>query len=192
MIVIAAGRRIDAVDAKEERFPLKNADRVAEEIRARLQDFRADVLVCSAACGADLITLSEAQSLGIQMRIVLPFAPQRFRQISVVDRPGNSTWNWGALFDEIIRQASETNELIIMPPQTDETAAYIATNKRIVAEALNLSRDLTDQTRDHTDQDQLTAMIIWEGSPRGEDDLTADFAGRARGAQIPIEEVITL
>jgi hypothetical protein len=192
MIVIAAGRRIDALDAKEERFPLKNADRVAKEIRARLQDFRADMLVCSAACGADLITLNEAQSLGIRRRIVLPFAPQRFRQVSVVDRPGNSTWNWGALFDEIIRRASETNDLIIMPPKTDETAAYVATNKRILAEALNLSQDLTDQTRNDTDHDQLTAMIIWEGISRGEDDLTADFAMRAQGAGIPIEEVITL
>jgi hypothetical protein len=38
----------------------------------------ADALVCSAACGADLIALEEAERLGIRRCSVLPFSPDRF------------------------------------------------------------------------------------------------------------------
>jgi hypothetical protein len=39
---------------------------------------RADALACSAACGADLIALEEAERLGIRRCLVLPFSPDRY------------------------------------------------------------------------------------------------------------------
>jgi hypothetical protein len=39
---------------------------------------RADAFVSSAACGADLIALEEAERLGIRRCSVLPFSPDRF------------------------------------------------------------------------------------------------------------------
>jgi hypothetical protein len=39
---------------------------------------RAVALVCSAACGADLVALEEAERLGIRRRIILPLAPSSF------------------------------------------------------------------------------------------------------------------
>lgn len=192
MIVILAGRRIDEVNAKEERFPLKNAERVAEEVRARLHDLGAEVLICAAACGADLIALNEAKAMGIRLRIVLPFSPERFRQTSVVDRPGNSTWNWGALFDEITQQAGMTGNLIVLPPKDDETAAYIAANERILAEAQDLSKSLSRQNSGDTGKSRITALIIWEGRSRGGDDLTAELANQSQELGIPIQHIITL
>jgi hypothetical protein len=60
-------------------------------VRRRIVDLLAEehteALVCSAACGADLIALEEAERLGLRRRIVLPFSPRQFRETSVTDRP---------------------------------------------------------------------------------------------------------
>ena len=42
------------------------------------------------------------------------------------------------------------------------------------------------------ENDRITALIIWEGSSRGEDDLTAELMARAQEADMPVEQVITL
>src|ERR1700684_3534400 len=103
MIIALAGRRIDAADAKQERFPAKNVAMVRERIRLMLQSQRATVVVSSAACGADLLALSEAGSLGLRRRIVLPFEREKFRATSVMDRPGE----WGALYDEALNEVEK-------------------------------------------------------------------------------------
>jgi hypothetical protein len=196
MIITLAGRRIDAADAKEERFPLRNADRVAEEIQSRLKFLGAGMLVCSAACGADLIALKASRKLGVRSRIVLPFAPGHFRQTSVIDCPGNSTWDWGSLFDEFIKKANDTNDLIVLPLKDSgtgaKTAAYVETNQRLITEALNLSRAEVYSSQGDSDKGQTRAMIIWEGGSRGEVDLTAEFAERAQQAGMLLEEVKTI
>ena len=68
---------------------------------------RAAVLVCSVACGADLVALEAAERLGRRRRIVLPFAAERFRMTSVTDRPGD----WGPMFDRMIAAADATDAL---------------------------------------------------------------------------------
>jgi hypothetical protein len=196
MIITLAGRRIDASDATEERFPLKNADRVAQETQARFESLNVSALVCAAACGADLIALNAARNLGIRMRIVLPFAPEQFRKTSVTDRAGNSKWNWGALFDEFITEANDNDDLIVLSSADDEaddddTVAYLATNQRLIAEALSLSRAINDNDQDEADTENIRAMILWEGESRGAGDVTADFVNRARQAGIALEEVKT-
>jgi hypothetical protein len=192
MIIISAGRRIDADDAKEERFPLRNAQKVSKSVRARLKDLHPSMLICSAACGSDLIVLREAQSLGIRSRIVLPFPPGRFRSTSVIDRPGNDvTWDWGAIFDEITQQASDGNDLIVLPDGVgDESAAYSAANRRIISEAQNLSHAATELNPDNGEE--IRALIIWEGSSRGEDDLTEEMMKMAKDAGILVEQVKTI
>lgn len=73
-VVALVGRRIDAVDTNESRFPLE----AVPTVRRRLADLfvreRAVTIVCSAACGADLLALEEAERLGLRRRIVLPFS----------------------------------------------------------------------------------------------------------------------
>jgi len=65
MIIALAGRRVDSADAKDPRFPLGNVERVRRLARAVLEEKGATALVSSAACGADLIALSEAGQLGL-------------------------------------------------------------------------------------------------------------------------------
>ena len=90
-VVALAGRRIDLPEAQVPRFPLENVQEVGRRICEALYEMHAVALVCSAACGADLVALEQAKQLGLRRRIVLPFAPERFRETSVVDRPGD----WG-------------------------------------------------------------------------------------------------
>jgi hypothetical protein len=87
MVIALAGRRIDAAGTKTPRFPLQNAETVRTRCRHFLQNRGAAALVCSAACGADLIALSEARQLAVRRRVVLPFGRNRFRQTSVVAVP---------------------------------------------------------------------------------------------------------
>ena len=91
MIVALAGRRIDKPDADAPRFPLTSVDLVRGRLHHLLSVKKVTTLVCSAACGADLLALAAARDLGIRRRVILPFTRERFRVTSVVDRPGD----WG-------------------------------------------------------------------------------------------------
>jgi hypothetical protein len=192
VVIIVAGRRIDAEHAEQERFPLKNADSVADAVGRMFAALRPTVLVCSAACGADLVALKTAKVLSIRRRIVLPFEPARFRSTSVVDRPGNSTWDWGAIFDDQIQEARAKNDLLLIPPAVDETASYVATNEHIIAEAQRLASGEGDSSCAGASGDQIQCLIVWEGQSRGEDDITAELIGRAHAAGMAVEQVNTL
>ena len=86
MIIALSGRRVDAPDAETPRFPAGNVERVRAEVRRFFEEHHATVMVSSAACGADLIALSEAGFLGMQRKVVLPYARGR-SQTSVTDHP---------------------------------------------------------------------------------------------------------
>lgn len=186
-VVAAAGRRIDAFDAMRERFPLANAARVRERIRHWLEERRPQALVSSAACGADLLVLEEAESLGIRRRIVLPFEPSRFRETSVVDRPGR----WGPAFDRLLELARHKGDLVVLVLEdgTGEGATACAdVNEVLFAEAERLARALDSPG---SDRDPLVALIVWDGTPRGEDDITARFARAGRSRGLEISEILT-
>ena len=178
MIIALAGRRIDAPNAERRRFPPANLELVRTRIRSVLQAKPAALLISSAACGADLIALEEADAMGLRRRIVLPFHPQRFRVTSVTDRPGN----WGVLYDRVIQEAQRKGELVILGCE-DESAAYTAVNHAILDEEERLARDSSDET---------VAMVVWDGFPRGEEDYTKAFADEARRRRLPIIEVKTV
>ena len=100
MVLALAGRRIDAQGA-ERRFPGDRVAAVAGAIRSLLISRNVTTVVASAACGADLIALREAGSLGLRRRVVLPVSPKAFRVSSVMDR-SDAGIDWGALFDQTI------------------------------------------------------------------------------------------
>jgi hypothetical protein len=178
MILALAGRRVDAADAKQHRFPAKNIDIVRERIHAMLQTRGAAVLVSSAACGADLLALSEAGKLGLRRRVVLPFDREKFRETSVTDRPGE----WGLLYDSVLNEVEKNGDLLIMQLTSDDEA-YAEANHAILDEALSIGQQLPDS---------VTAVLVWDGKSRAEGDLTEEFGGYARKKSIPVVEVMTL
>jgi hypothetical protein len=140
-------------------------------------------LVCSAACGADLVALEQARQLGLRRRIVLPFAPERFRKTSVVDRPGG----WGPVYDQQLAATAAAGDLLVLDTVTGGDTAYAAANEAIVREAQALAR-----TGRPDDPHRLIAILVWEGAPRPGNDATARFRDLARRAGFEEQSVSTL
>lgn len=189
MVVALAGRRVDAQDAEQVRFPLDNTDAVARRLECLFRELEPQVLVCSAACGADLLALKVARDLGVRRRIVLPFEGSRFRSTSVVDRPGE----WGLLFDALYEEALDTDDLIVTSIVEDDDTAYAAATELIVQEASSLASEVGLQApaADRSTEERV-AVVVWEGASRGDGDQTAHFAALAQGQGFRIIEVDTL
>lgn len=193
-IVAFAGRRIDATDAEPPRFPLTQVNVVQKKIEELFRRDNVNALISSAACGADLIALRMAQKLGIRYRIVLPFAPERFRITSVMDRPCTQEWNWGVLFDQVIDIAQGKGALVVVETHEDRQAAYQAVNHAILNEALQQSRIQPNAFRMELPQEmyEVHAVIAWDGHARGPRDLTLHFAEEARSRGLAVKEILTL
>lgn len=177
IVVTLAGRRVDAPGAPE-RFPLSRVVAVEERLSDLLLERQAGTIVCSGACGTDLVGLEAARELGLRRRLVLPFSPERFRETSVIDRPGD----WGPTFDALVCEAREAEDLVVLESSGDDSADYLRANEIILDEALALAGDV----------DHVLAVIVWEGQPRGEDDATYLFASRARERGMAVEEVLSV
>jgi hypothetical protein len=101
----------------------------------------------------------------------------RFKETSVIDRPGQ----WGALYDEIIDQIEAAGDLMIVQRASDENP-YSATNRTILDEALLLAN------RFH---ESVIAALVWDGITRGNDDLTEGFGVEARDRGLRVVEIST-
>jgi hypothetical protein len=166
-IIALAGRRIDALGTDPPRFPAKNVPMVRERIAAFFSSEHVEAIVCSAACGVDLIALEEAARLGLRRRIVLPFPPKRFRETSVTDRPGD----WGPVFDRLVAEAEATADLVILERVAgDDDAAYAAANQVIIREAEALAKDTPDGILH-----RRVLLIVWEGAARSGTDASGEL-----------------
>jgi hypothetical protein len=182
-VIALAGRRIDGPETGSARFPLNNVPLVRERLAALLAAEHAEALVCSAACGADLIALAEAERLGLRRRIVLPFSAKRFRQTSVTDRPGE----WGPLYDRLIAEAQSAGDLVVLPGTGgDDEAAYAAANQNIIHEAEGLA-----QAAPEGSPYRLVAVIVWEGSAREGTDASGGLLTLAKQAGFEERSVLT-
>lgn len=173
-VAALAGRRIDAPQARVQRFPLRSIPNVRNGIRRILIAERIELLISSAACGADLLGLEQASLLSIRSRIVLPYDILTFRRTSVVDRPGN----WGPLFDRMISLAQANGELVVLNASR-EANAFSAANNTVVAQAISENATST------------SAIAVWEGHRRGWDDATAEFVDLASTAGMKLLTVPT-
>jgi hypothetical protein len=160
-VLAVAGRRIDAEDAKERRFPPGNEALVAARLRDVMISVSAQAVVCSAACGADILTLETAAQLGLHRRVVLPFSRQHFRAGSVADRGEE----WGRRFDAILEQLPG-NDILMLNLEPGDKHAYAVANSRILDEAIVWAAESGRRP---------LAVVVWNGFSRGVSDLTDDF-----------------
>jgi hypothetical protein len=180
MIVALAGRRIDAPEAQEKRFPLEMVNVVYKRIRDFFRQQNVTILVSSAACGADLLAHKAAQELKIEQHIILPFKREKFRKTSVTDRPGD----WGELFDEICEDVGQKGNLLVLKGFEDnEEKAYSA----VTVEILNLAEFLKSPAA----EEQITAVAVWDGKVRDENDETASFIKKAKLRNFKMKEIMT-
>jgi hypothetical protein len=185
-VAALAGRRIDNDGTETARFPSDHVDIVRGKIAERLLDWNSVALVCSAACGADLVALDVAQQMGLRTRIVLPFSTERFRETSVVDRA--RPHYWGDLFDSVTAKARETNDLIELSGAEGDDAAYLAANAVI----LNEARSLANLQNNPSSSKSLIALIVWDGVSHGPTDATKLFADLAQRLGFTVDQLQTL
>lgn len=177
VVIALAGRRVDAPGVQQPRFPTENVDRVKERIQALFAARNARALVCSAACGADLLALEAAETQDIRRRVVLPFPREVFRRTSVVDRPGD----WGTRYDRALDQIEEQDDLLVIGLREDDSGAYVATNSMILDEAALLAGNLGVE---------ILAVVVWDRS-RGPGDITEQFLNEATRRDIEVAAVST-
>jgi hypothetical protein len=179
VVIALAGRRIDASDAETPRFPLRNVPLVEGRLAELFTRAQAGALVGSAACGADLVAMTLAGARKMRRRVVLPFARERFRVTSVIDRPGD----WGSVYDGVLAELDPTGDVVTLAGHGEDTAAYVAVNAAILDEALALAGGTGTEA---------LAAVVWDGAARGQDDLAAAFAAEAARRGLRLAEVRTL
>lgn len=179
MVIALVGRRIDPPDAPVSIFPDHAIELVRERIHDLLERQQATALLCSAACGADLIALGAAGALGIRRRIVLPFEAARFRETSVADRPGD----WGPLFDRIIAEVKAKGDLVVLDLKPESDESYTQANRAIVDEASRLAQ---------SSGEPVSAVLVWNGVSRGNGDVTSAYGDAARSRGWRVLEISTL
>lgn len=175
-VIAFAGRRVDPDDAQEPRFPQRAEAAVAHRLREHFRQIGAGSIVASAACGSDILALEVAAELGLQRRVILPFDRPTFRETSVTDRPGD----WGTRYDAVLDSLAPDD--IIVLRLAKGAGAYERTSNAI----LDLAVDLAGRPA------AAQAVIAWNGAPRGDGDITAQFADRARGRGMNVTEIDTL
>jgi tetratricopeptide (TPR) repeat protein len=177
-VTALAGRRIDAADAQDPRFPARNEEVVKQRIRNMLVATASNGMVSSAACGADILALECAEKLSLRRRVVLPFSRERFRSTSVVDRGEE----WGARFDAILDKLA-MSDIVELNLDGNEEEAYAAANTSILDEASKLAE---------ADGQSVLAAAVWNGVARGDSDLTVAFQKLAAARDMKIVSVPTL
>lgn len=146
--ILLSGRRPDPDGADARRFPIENAVLVRERIRDLFVERDPGHLVCSAACGADLLALDVAGDLGVRRHVVLPFDAETFRDTSVADRPGH----WGTLYDRIVREVEGQEGVTVLGEEAGDDAAYAAANDALLETARSTGAP-------------LLAVSVWDGAP---------------------------
>jgi hypothetical protein len=179
MVIALVGRRIDAPGAGSRRFPLSSVPRVTARLGELFEREGARVLVCSAACGADLVALAVAGALGMERRVVLPSSPERFRATSVTDRPGD----WGAVYDRVLAELAPRGAVVAVEGVGAGKQGFLATNEAILDRAVELARE--------ADDDAL-AVLVWEGKTREGEDVTAAFGDAAGRRGLRVVEIATV
>jgi hypothetical protein len=170
---------MDAPGEETVRFPRENVSLVQSRILNWLAGQNVNTLVCSAACGADLLALGAAEELGIRRYIVLPFPREQFRAISVVDRGGD----WGARFDAVLDKIADQGEVIVLGYTPENETAYIETNHVILELAISTGSRIGQPVK---------VAVVWDGASRGDGDVTKAFQKEAQERGLPIEEISTL
>ena len=180
MIITLSGRRIDKEGADVARFPFNNISRVKEQIAKLFTSLSPSILVCSGACGSDLLALQVAGDLNIRRGVVLPFDPEVFKKTSVTDRPGN----WGHLFDSISHKVKKEEGLVVKNYSENDKEVYRKTNIDILERAKELATKYA--VRD------LAVVIVWDGNAKEEDDTTKHFKREAEKRNFQLTEIKTL
>ncbi|WP_128954427.1 hypothetical protein [Bradyrhizobium guangzhouense] len=179
-VIAAAGRRIDAPDARNSSFAVARIASVRRLILDYLLRREIEIIISSGACGADLLLLDAAEELSIQYRILLPSTIASFRTSSVIDCAPSRVW--ADIYDRVTSAAVRRNNLIENIGD-DRGPDYAAVNAAILEQALLFAGGRASSA---------IALMIWDGRPHpNRRDLTAEFKAEAEAKGFCLEEIST-
>jgi MAP3K TRAFs-binding domain len=159
-VAVFAGHMLDAPGRPKPRFPITAAESVRERMKAWLATKAIRFSFSSAACGSDLIFLTEAQKAGVETHVVLPFAASHFIETSV--RGGGKYWV--SAFERALEKVASLT--ILNDEVADEkSSVYDFTNRMVAAKARLLASTLDLQVK---------ALAVWDGQPGDGRGGTAD------------------
>ncbi len=102
-VLAVAGHMIDTPDRLSPRFPSSAEEAVRLEIRRFFAQLSPKAVICSAACGSDILFAEEAFACDIPYYVVLPFEDHEDFILHSVAHAGPS---WVRRFDSVCHQAS--------------------------------------------------------------------------------------
>ena len=173
-VLISAGRRVDAADATVFRFPASEVAAVRRKIQRLFAKEKPRAVVCSAACGADLLVLDVALARHTERYVLLPSEQEEFRKTSVADRPGD----WEKLYDRVL----ETSKVEVLK-LAEGQEGYLQTNRKLLDRGQELARKYSVPA---------AALVVWNKQSRGPDDVTGHFLEQAKLRNLPVIEISTL
>jgi len=100
-VVVFSGHMLDKPDRPIPRFPANRAGDLAREIRIQLEELKARVGYCSAACGGDILFAEAMFERGAEVHVLLPFHVDDFIRESVAFA-GEA---WKQRFQSVLRLA---------------------------------------------------------------------------------------
>jgi hypothetical protein len=97
----------------------------------------------------------------------------------VTDRPGD----WSERYDAILDEVEAQGDVVVLGLDPGDSGVWAAATDRIIAEALAIARELGAG---------VSALVAWNGCPRGAGDSTEYFLNDVRRRGMAITEISTL
>jgi tetratricopeptide (TPR) repeat protein len=94
-VILFSGHMVDAPNRPQPRFPSGKVDAAARRIEAALDELNAgpaDLALCQAAAGGDLLFLKACQKREVRCQVLLPLPEPQFIQRSVLPSMDGDTW----------------------------------------------------------------------------------------------------
>ena len=165
-VILFTGHRIDALDRPKPRFPAYHAAHAAQAIAAAIQD-DAQIGLCSAANGGDILFLEACAARAIPCQIILPFPPDEFLGRSVATyAPGD----WEARFRRLWSSTPADHRHILTVPEGANP--YAACNDALLSLAAELG--------------EPEVIALWDGQTGDGPGGTADLVAKARAKGWPV------
>ena len=165
-IVVFTGHRIDAPDRPTPRFPASCAETAAQAIADALPE-NAQIGLCSAANGGDILFLEACAARAIPCHIILPFPPEEFLRRSVAT---DALGDWEMRFHRLWSDTPIDHRHILTVPEG--TNPYAACNDAllVLADALGAPE----------------VIGLWDGQTGDGPGGTADLVAKARDRGWPV------
>ncbi len=178
-IVIFSGHRIDAPDRESPRFPNSSVTSVAKAVSEKIEDWKPLIAYASAAPGADLIFCEAVIDSGSELRLVLPFDLENFR--NYLKECSDETWL--QRFERVINRATsvvvasygEYREEIQGPAVYDFVNCIVLGLARLEAQFLEAP---------------LHTMAVWDGLRTPVVGGTADCVALWQSVGLPLDAAI--